>query len=57
LFLGEHYDCRASGGGGTEGHISYNFIVSPPFPDDISGLDLVFKEYSTPFKNQQVQKL
>lgn len=48
LSLGEGFDCRATGGGGTEGHISYNFIVSPPLPDNISGLDLKLTEYQTP---------
>ena len=52
LWLGEEYDCRQTGGGGTEGHISYNFIVSPPLPDDISGLDLIFRETITPFKRK-----
>lgn len=50
LWLGEEYDCRQTGGGGSEGHISYNYIVSPPLPDDISGLDLIFRETLTPFK-------
>lgn len=50
LWLGEEYDCRQTGGGGTDGHMSYNFIVSPPLPDDISGLDLIFRETKTPFK-------
>ncbi|SDM42288.1 hypothetical protein [Bacillus sp. OK048] len=52
LWLGEEYDCRQTGGGGSEGHISYNFIVSPPLPDDISGLDLIFRETLTPFKRK-----
>ncbi|SFA99682.1 MULTISPECIES: hypothetical protein [unclassified Bacillus (in: firmicutes)] len=52
LWLGEGYDCRVTGGGGTDGHISYNFIVSPPLPDNISGLDLNIKEYQTPFKGR-----
>jgi len=52
LWLGEEYDCRQTGGGGSEGHISYNFIVSPPLPDEISGLDLVFRESLTPFKGK-----
>jgi hypothetical protein len=52
LSLGEQYDCRITGGGGTEGHISYNFIVSPPLPDNLSGLDVIFREYQTPFKRK-----
>ncbi|WP_336750245.1 hypothetical protein [Bacillus altitudinis] len=52
LWLGEEYDCRVTGGGGTEGHINYNFIVSPPLPDDVSGLDFIFREYQTPFNGK-----
>lgn len=52
LVLGEQYDCRMSGGGGSDGHISYNFIVSPPLPDNLSGMDLVFKEFKTPYKDK-----
>lgn len=43
--VGAEYDCRNEGGGGSRGHTSYTFIVSPPLPDDISDLTLVFKEY------------
>jgi hypothetical protein len=46
------YDCRNEGGGGSRGHTSYSFIVSPPLPDDISTLKFVFKEYKTPFKTK-----
>lgn len=52
LWLGEEYDCRMTGGGGSEGHISYNFIVSPPLPDDLSGLNFIFRENQTPFKGK-----
>ncbi|OIK06058.1 hypothetical protein BIV60_27435 [Bacillus sp. MUM 116] len=52
LVLGDQYDCRMSGGGGSDGHLSYNFIVSPSLPDDLSGIDLVFKEFKTPFKDK-----
>ncbi|MBU7008850.1 hypothetical protein [Phosphitispora fastidiosa] len=50
LIIGEQYNCRMAGGGGSTGHYTYNFIVSPPLSDDISGIDLVFKEYSAPHK-------
>jgi hypothetical protein len=49
LFLGEQYDCKMTSGSGSSGHYSYKFIVSPPLPDDILGVDLVFKEFSKPF--------
>ncbi|KOS68404.1 hypothetical protein AEA09_07435 [Lysinibacillus contaminans] len=46
LFLGEQYECRQESGGGSTGHYRYKFVVSPPLPDDISGLEFTFKEYS-----------
>jgi len=46
------YDCRNDGGGGSDGHMSYNFVVSPPLPEDLSGIKLVFKEYQTPTKTK-----
>ena len=52
LFIGEQYDCWQDRAGGSTGHYTYNFIVSPPLPDDISGLDLVFREYIDPFKDK-----
>ncbi|MFF5996654.1 hypothetical protein AAGS61_18250 [Lysinibacillus sp. KU-BSD001] len=45
-----HYDCRNEGGGGTVGHETFTFIVSPALPDDISTYKLVFKEYKMPFQ-------
>lgn len=52
LFLGQQYDCRMIRGGGSEGHFTYNFVVSPPLPDNISGLDLVFTEYTRPYSDK-----
>lgn len=46
LFAGEKYDCRMIGGGGSTDHYSYSFVVAPALPDDISGLELVFREYT-----------
>lgn len=46
---GTAYDCRNVGGGGTGGHTSYQFIVSPPLPDDLSEIEWTFKAYETPF--------
>lgn len=50
LFLGEQYDCRLEGGGGSTGYYKYNYVVSPPLPDDFSGMDLIVTEYSDHFK-------
>jgi hypothetical protein len=44
------YDCRNEGGGGSGGHESYTFIVSPALPDDLSELKLVFKQCKIPFQ-------
>lgn len=52
LYLGKQYECRQDRAGGSTGHYTYNFIVSPPLADDISGLDLVFKEYSDTLKEK-----
>ncbi|MEK5392924.1 hypothetical protein NSQ59_21530 [Margalitia sp. FSL K6-0131] len=49
---GINYDCRNEGGGGSRGHSSYTFVVSPPLPDDVSKIKLVFKEYKTPLKTK-----
>lgn len=49
LFLGEQYDCREDGGSGSTGYFKYNYIVSPPLPDDFSGMELVVKKYSDRF--------
>ncbi|WP_347940550.1 hypothetical protein AAEY33_23580 [Peribacillus simplex] len=50
LWLGDHYDCRINDGRGTDGHYSHNFIVTPPLPDDVSGMEFIFREYETPLK-------
>lgn len=52
LMLGDKYDCRQEGGGGSTGHFTYRFIVSPPLPDDVSGLKLVFIEHDGPFDDK-----
>lgn len=46
----DDYDCRNEGGGGSRGHTSYSYIVSPALPEDISKFKLVFKEYKVPFQ-------
>jgi hypothetical protein len=46
------YNCRNEGGGGSGGHESYTFIVSPALPDDLSEIKFVFKKYKPPFFNK-----
>lgn len=49
LSIKDTYDCWAEGWTGTEGHVSYQFIVSPALPDTLSGISLRFKDRSMPF--------
>ncbi|MDD9271899.1 hypothetical protein ACFPES_33210 [Paenibacillus sp. GCM10023248] len=51
LHLGENYHCRMDSGGGSSGHLSFNYIVSPALPDDISGIDFIFREIGVPLKD------
>lgn len=52
LFIREDYDCRPIGGSGSGGHFTQKFVVSPPLPDDVKELSLVFKEYNNHFKDK-----
>lgn len=45
LSIDEKYDCRMIDGAGGEGHLHYNYIVSPPLPENFSGIELIFQEY------------
>lgn len=54
LFVDEKYDCQMMDGVGGDGHFHYNFIVSPPLPDNISGIELIFKEYNSIFRDKQI---
>lgn len=50
--IGEQYDCRFFGGGGSTGRYTHNFVVSPPIPDNPSGLTFNFVEYDSFFKDK-----
>ena len=52
LYISEEYYCRSISGGGMDSHMNYNFVVSPPLPDNLSGIDLIFKEYNHPFRDK-----
>lgn len=43
LSITPDYDCRNIGGSGSEGHMTNTYIISPPLPDDLSGLAFEFK--------------
>lgn len=44
LFISEQYDCKMDGGTGSTGSSTHSFIISPRLPDDMTGIDLVFRE-------------
>lgn len=46
------YDCRFEQGSGSRGQTAYTYIVSPALPDDLSNIELVFKEYKTPYRTK-----
>ncbi|MEK3981744.1 hypothetical protein MKY37_22315 [Psychrobacillus sp. FSL K6-2836] len=50
LHINENYDCRPTGGRGSGGHSTQKFVVSPALPDDLTGLSLVFTEYTNHLK-------
>lgn len=54
LFINGGYDCSMLNGAGGEGHFHYNFIVTPPLPDNITGFELIFKEYNQPDGDKQI---
>ena len=49
MFIDDTYICRSEGGGGTTGHTSYSYIISPALPDDLNGIELFFKESRVTF--------
>jgi len=46
------YECRYEGGSGSGGHMSHDYIVSPPLPDDMTRIRLIFKEYDEPYRRK-----
>ncbi|WP_127530114.1 hypothetical protein [Paenibacillus kobensis] len=48
LDLGVGYVCRFDGGNSSSGHSSNNFVVTPPLPDNLSGIKFVFKLMPAP---------
>ncbi|WP_445506418.1 hypothetical protein [Niallia sp. 03190] len=53
LFINEKYDCQMVRGSGSDGHRCYIFNITPPLPEDLSGLTFVFKEYSDHLKEKE----
>ncbi len=42
----QDYDCRMQTGSGTTGKMSYNYIISPALPDDLSGIEFLVQAYN-----------
>lgn len=39
LFISQEYACRPKGGSGHDKGIQHSFVVTPPLPDDVNGLE------------------
>lgn len=39
LFISKEYTCRPKGGCGGDRSMQHSFVVSPPLPDDVTGLE------------------
>ncbi len=48
LTIDDSYDCRMDSGSGSTGYSHTTYIVTPPLPDDLAGIDLTFTEYTDP---------
>ncbi|OJD57068.1 hypothetical protein BAU26_05535 [Bacillus sp. N35-10-4] len=53
LSIDDTYDCWSEGAGGTDGHFSHHFVISPALPENSSGISLRFKELNMPFRKDQ----
>lgn len=42
LSIDDTYICRLETGGGARGHMSFNYIISLPLPDDLTGIEFFF---------------
>lgn len=52
LYIDASYECRSKGTGGSNGHESSTYVVTPPLPDDLRGLHFVFTEYEDAFEEK-----
>lgn len=53
LSINDAYDCWAEGWTGSDGHVSYQFVVSPALSNNLSGICLRFKDRSMPLTKDQ----
>lgn len=52
IYISEKYNCRMDSGSGGDGHKYYRFIVTPALPDNVSGIDLIYKEKNLETKEE-----
>lgn len=52
LYIDASYECRSKGTGGSNGHESSTYVVTPPLPDDLRGLHFVLTEYEDAFEEK-----
>ncbi|MEK3714489.1 hypothetical protein [Paenibacillus sp. FSL R7-0333] len=43
LIIGKPYFCRMINGSSNSDHATYKYVVSPPLPDDLSGMEFRFR--------------
>lgn len=41
---GIKYTCQQIGGGGSDGHMAVQYVVTPPLPENLSSIQLIFEE-------------
>lgn len=46
----EEFKCRSEGGGGSDGNVTYTYVVTPALSGDISRYCFVVNESKVPFK-------
>ncbi|NBD27313.1 hypothetical protein [Paenibacillus glycinis] len=54
LHIDETYECRMTIGSSSSGHNVYNYVVSPPLPDDSTGMELQFQAYAEPLRKNPI---
>ncbi|VYU37596.1 hypothetical protein [Clostridium tertium] len=52
LHISEKYSCRMDSGSGANGHRYHRFIVIPALSDDVTGIELTFKEMNLETKEE-----
>lgn len=46
----EEFNCRSEGGGGSDGNLTYTYVVTPALSEDISRYQFIINESEVPLK-------